>query len=193
MKVLLVDENEARARTLCDRLTEAGCAVFVDLGLGSIPLARLIERYQPELVLVDAQSPTRAVLEDLLQASQEQPCPMVLLSERADAQAANAAVEAGAHAVIVGDPEAVELAPILAAARAQFKKIERLRTELAQTHQQLAERKIVEKAKGILMKQRGWTEEEAYQSLRKLAMERKQKLVQIAEQVIAIADVLAPK
>lgn len=192
MKVLLVDENEARARILCERLTAADCAVLVDLGLGSVPLATLIARYQPELVLVDAASPTRALLEDLLHASQEQPCPMVLISAEGDALAADAAVKAGAHALIVGDPQAMELAPILASARAHFRKLEQLRTELAQTHQQLADRKIVEKAKGILMKQRGLSEDEAYQALRKLAMERKQKLVQIAEQVIAIADVLAP-
>lgn len=190
MKVLLADENEQRAAALRDRLNEAGCAVFVDLGLGSVPLATLIERYRPDLVLVDSASPTRKILEDLLRASREQPCPLVLVSERADAELARDAVRAGAHAVLFGDVADVDLAPVLAAAHAQFERIEQLRAQIEQSAQQLAERKLIERAKGILMKSRDLTEDEAYQTMRRTAMERKIKLVQIAEQIVSIADLL---
>ncbi|HUP91314.1 MAG TPA: ANTAR domain-containing protein [Solimonas sp.] len=190
MKVLLVAEDEARAAALSDRLHEAGCAVFVELGLGTICLPTLIERYRPEMVLLDAASPTSEVLEHLLCASREQPCALVLVSQRADAALARDAVHAGAHAILSGDIAGLDLAPVLAAAHAQFERIEQLRARAEQSAQQLAERKLIERAKGILMKSRGLSEEQAFQAMRSTAMDRKTRLVQIAEQIVSIADLL---
>lgn len=190
MKVLLADEDENRARVLCERLTEAGCTVFVDLGLGTVPLTTLLLRYQPDALIVDARSPSRALIEELMLVSHEKPCPIVLCAEQAEPALARAAVKAGAQALIVGDATQLDFATVLEAACAQFEQLEHIKGELAAATRQLAERKLIERAKGILMKQRGLSEEEAYRILRSTAMERKARLVVIAEQVIAVADLM---
>jgi response regulator NasT len=146
---------------------------------------------QPDVIIIDAESPTRDTLEQLSIVSAQQPRPIVLFTEDRASATIQAAVKAGVSAYIVAGMQPERLRPILEVAVARFEQDRALRDELRDVQERLEERKVVERAKGILMKQKGIDEEQAYRLLRKLAMDRNRKLLDIARQVIDVTDLLA--
>ena len=142
------------------------------------------------MIVIDTESPSRDVLEHLCVLSQSSPRPIVMFT-RDDAQASiREAVRSGVSAYVVDglDPERVK--SIVDVAVARFEEFQSLRAQLAEANLRLEERKLVERAKGLLMKSRGWDEETAYGALRKLAMDRKLRLGQVAQQLIDSAELL---
>jgi len=190
LKVLLVDETPDRASALRDALAATGAATVACILESPLELLRHVEEHAPDVVLIETDSPSRDVLEQLAAVSGRAPRPVVLFAEDAQGEAIRAALKAGVSAYIVDGIAPHRLAPIMKVAIERFEADQRLRAELADTRLKLSERKEIERAKGILMKQRAITEDEAFAMLRSLAMERGVRLGEAARQVIDVARLL---
>ncbi len=189
MRVLVVDESDERAAILRDALTSAGHEVAASLS-SPLELLRAADELRPDVIVIDTESPSRDVLEHLVIVSQSSPRPIVMFATDGGGEAIRQAVRAGVSAYVVDGLDAARVNTIVEVACARFDEFQRLRAELAEANLKLSERKLVERAKGLLMQSRGLSEDEAYHALRKLAMTRKLRLGDIAQQVLDAADLL---
>jgi response regulator NasT len=153
-------------------------------------LLNAVARYAPDVVLIDIDSPSRDTLENLRSVQARQPRPMVMFTQDDAGESIRHAIEAGVTAYIVDGLENRRVRPIVEAAMARFTQYRSLEQELAETRNKLAERKLIERAKGLIMQQQGMSEDEAYQAMRKLAMRRNKRLAEIADSVIATAELM---
>ena len=191
LKVLLVDDTADRASALKAALG-AMDGVTVACTLESpLELLRRVAEHAPDVVLIETDSPSRDVLEQLAAVSSSAPRPVVMFTGDAEDSAIRAALKAGVSAYIVDGIAPNRLDPIMRVAIERFGSDQRLRAELEDARTRLAERKAIERAKGILMKQRAISEDEAFAALRSLAMQRGVRLGEIAQQVIDVAALLA--
>ncbi len=189
MRVLVVDESEERAAVLRDGVVMAGHEVIASLA-SPLELLRAVERLQPDVIVIDTDSPTRDVLEHVVMVSQSSPRPIVMFSADRASETIRDAVRAGVSAYIVDGLDSMRVNTIVEVACARFEEFQRLKAELAEANLKLSERKRVERAKGLLMRSRGVSEDEAYHALRRLAMSKKQRLGDVAQQVIDTAGLL---
>lgn len=189
MRVLVVDESRARARVLRTALEQAGYEVVVSRE-APFALLKQVERVQPDVIVIDTESPSRDVLEHLVVMGEHRPRPIVMFAADAGPEAIREAVRAGVSAYVVDGLDPARVKSIVDVACARFDEYQRLRDELAETKLKLSERQLVERAKGVLMKSRGIDEEAAYAALRKLAMDRGKRLAEVARQVVEAADLL---
>lgn len=189
MRILLIDDTAQKLGRLKTALSEAGFEVIEESGL-VIDLPKRVEVLCPDVILIDSESPGRDVLAQVVQVSRDQPRPIVLFTDEQDPGVMRQAIRSGVSAYIVAGIQAARLQPILDVALARFESDQALRAQLHEREAQLAERKRIELAKGLLMKMKGCNEEEAYTLMRRQAMSRQQKLIQVAEQVIAMSDLL---
>jgi response regulator NasT len=189
MRVLVVDESDERAALLRDALTAAGHEVAASLA-SPLELLRSVESVRPDVIVIDTNSPTRDVLEHVVMVTQSSPRPIVMFSSDADGEAIRGAVRAGVSAYIVDGLDSSRVNSIVEVACARFDEFQRLKLELADANLKLAERKLVERAKGLLMRQRSLGEDEAYHALRRLAMSKKLRLGEAAQQLIDAAELL---
>jgi response regulator NasT len=189
MRVLIVDESDERAAVLREGLVMAGHEVAASLA-SPLELLRAVEELQPDVIVIDTESPTRDVLEHVVIVSQSSPRPIVMFSTDGGGETIRDAVRAGVSAYIVDGLEAARVNTIVQVACARFEEFQRLKAELAEVNLKLSDRKLVERAKGLLMRSRGLSEEDAYHALRKLAMSKKLRLGDIAQQVIDAAELL---
>jgi response regulator NasT len=189
--ILLVDDDAQRGAMLQRALTEAGHRI-VARASGADDLVERVRVHAPDMIIVDVSSPNRDMLEQMRTVSRERARPIVMFVDETDESMAVAAVQAGVTSYVVDGLSAARVKPIMDVAIARFRALQDLRNELEQARASLAERKLVERAKGILMAQRGLGEEDAYQALRKLSMDKGRRLAEIAEQVISVSDLLAP-
>jgi response regulator NasT len=188
MRVLVVDESAERAEMLRAALLPAGYEVTAL----SSPLALLktIEKLEPDVIIIDTDSPSRDVLEHLVMMSRHTPRPVVMFAADGTPETIRAATRAGVSAYVVDGISTERIQPIVNAAIARFEEMQSLRAQLAVANRKLTERKLVERAKGLLMKSRGLDEETAYSLLRKMAMDRKLKLSELAQRLVDAADLL---
>lgn len=189
MRILVVDESEERSSLLRDALVAAGHDVAATL-TSPFELLRAVGELQPEVIVIDTESPTRDVLEHLVVMSQSSPRPIVVFATDSGSGTIRAAVRAGVSAYVVDGLEAGRVNSIVEVACARFDEFQRLKTELAEANLKLSDRKLVERAKGLLMRSRGLSEEDAYRLLRKQAMSKKLRLAVIAQQVLDTAELL---
>ena len=189
MRVLVVDESEERAALLSDALTSAGHEVAASLS-SPLELLRAVEELHPDVIVVDTESPTRDMLEHLVIVSQASPRPIVMFATDAGGEAIRDAVRAGVSAYVVDGLDASRVNSIVEVACARFEEFQRLKGELAEANLKLSEHKLVERAKGLLMQTRGLSEDDAYHALRKLAMSKKLRLGDVAQQVLEAAELL---
>lgn len=189
MRVLLVDESVKQTEILRDGLARAGHEVATRVS-APFDLVSTIEGLAPDIVVIGTDSPSRDLREQLLTISRRTPRPVVIFANDGGPEAIREAVRAGVSAYVVKglDPDRVK--GIIDVAVARFEELQRLRAELAESNSKLVERKLVERAKGILMKSRRCDEETAYAALRKLAMDRKLRLGEAARQLIDAAELL---
>ncbi len=188
--VLIVDHTQARASALRDALAVMeGVRVACTLD-SPLELPARVAEFKPDVVLIDTESPSRDVLEQLAVMNASAPRPVVMFSDDAGDQPIRDAIRAGVSAYIVDGLAPGRLQPIMRVAMERFDAEQRLRAELVDTKEKLASRKVVERAKGILMKQRGVSEDEAFAMLREHAMARGLKLADAAKQVIDISSLL---
>lgn len=187
--ILLVDADESRAATVREALAGSGYRIVATLGRGEDLLAG-IARHKPGLVIVDIDSPDRDTLASLRAVTGDGARPVVMFVDESDEASTREAIRAGVSAYIVDGLAPKRVKPILDVAVARFREHRRLQDERDAARADLEARKTIERAKGILMRTRGLDEDAAYKSLRKLAMDRKQRLVDAARDVIAFADLL---
>ena len=191
LRILLIDDGAHRVSLIHDELAREGHLV-----VGVLDSALLIHdcvlRLQPDVVIVDSESPTRDTLEHLGTMSAACPRPVVVFSEDAAAAPMRQALRAGVSAYVISGLQPHRLLPVLQVAIARFEQDRALRGQLELAQSQLSERKLVERAKGMLMNEIGLTEEQAFAHLRKLAMDRGQRLGQVAERIVAARDLLQP-
>ncbi|RCS22966.1 ANTAR domain-containing protein [Phyllobacterium salinisoli] len=189
LTILVIDENVIRSSIIEEGLREAGHSkVTVIHEVHGV--ARIIETLQPDVIVIDIENPNRDMMEHLFQLTRTLSRPIAMFVDRADSAAIEAAMEAGVSAYIVDGLKKERVKPILDVAVSRFNAFSRLRRELADAKSALEERKIVERAKGILMRMRGLSEEEAFALLRQTAMNEKKKLAEIAQSVVTAAGLL---
>ncbi|CAD5110194.1 ANTAR domain-containing response regulator [Zestomonas carbonaria] len=189
LRILLINDTAKKVGRLKSALVEAGFDVIDESGL-VIDLPERVEALRPDVILIDTESPGRDVMEQVVLVSRDQPRPIVMFTDDHDPRAMRQAIQAGVSAYIVEGIQADRLQPILDVAMARFESDQALRSQLSAREQQLAERKRIELAKGLLMKMKNCNEEDAYTLMRRQAMSRQQKLIQVAEQIIAMHDML---
>lgn len=189
LRIVVVESERERATVIIDGLREAG---WEDITVLSEPsaLARKLMQLDPDLVLIDLENPSRDILEQLSLASGAQQRPVAMFVDRSDPGLTAAAIEAGLSAYVVDGLSKDRIKPVLDAAIARFHYIARMRSELAAAKAALAERKTVDRAKGILMRARGLSEDQAYALLRKTAMDQGKKLAEVAQALVTAADLL---
>ncbi|WP_312935909.1 ANTAR domain-containing protein [Pseudomonas sp.] len=189
LRILLINDTTRKVGRLRTALSEAGFEVIDESGL-TIDLPARVEAVRPDVVLIDTESPSRDVMEQVVMMTRDQPRPIVMFTDEHDPSVMRQAIRSGVSAYIVEGIHAQRLQPIMDVAMARFESDQVLRSQLQARDQQLAERKRVELAKGMLMKMKNCSEEEAYTLMRRQAMSRQQKLIQVAEQIIAMNELL---
>jgi response regulator NasT len=189
LRILLVDETLDRAALLKHALEQAGCRIAAHVS-ASADLPGLVAELKPDLIILDTESPDRDTLENLCVIKRDQPRPIVMFTHDGDSDKIRAAIRAGVSAYVVDGLQSERLRPIMDVAIARFNEFQAMRVELEKAENQLSERKDIERAKGILMKQRGWSEDDAYQALRKAAMDKGSRLAEVARQLIEITELL---
>lgn len=187
--IVLVDADASRAAMLRTALTGSGYRIVAVVG-PSDDLVAVMRQHRPGLVIVDIESPDRDTLDSMRALAEDRMQPIVMFVDETDEAATVEAIRAGVSAYIVDGLSANRVKPILDVAIARFREHERLKRELDDARESLEERKIVERAKGILMESRNLGENAAYKTLRKLAMDRKQRLADVARELIEFAQVL---
>ena len=189
LTVLVIDESRSRAGEICAGLALSGYQVAAILA-GADNLTAEVERLQPDVILIDTESPSRDTLEHLAAMHRNMPRPVVLFTQEDGQETIRDAVRAGVSAYVVDGLDARRIKPIVEVARARFEDTQALRRELEEVSRKLSDRKLVDKAKGVLMKARGLDEDGAYHAMRKLAMGRGQTLAGVARDVIEMARIL---
>ncbi len=187
LKIVIVDENPVRAAILQDGLREAGYINLTHLDNTTRLLAR-IYAIDPDVVLIDLENPSRDVLEQMFQMSRAVKRPIAMFVDQSDKASIEAAVDAGVSAYIVGNLQKDRIKTILDLTISRFNAFARLQGELDRAKSALEERKAIDRAKGILMKAKGLTEEDAYALLRKTAMNENKKIAEVAQSVIMAAE-----
>lgn len=190
LKVMLVDDTLERVETLRLALAQAGYEVIEHVG-STVDLHRRVAQIKPDVIIIDTDSPDRDTLENLCVISRDEPRPVVMFAHDGDSAKIREAVRAGVSAYVVDGLALERVKPIIDVAIARFEQFQALRRELEETEAKLAERKVVERAKGILMEGRNLSEDAAYRALRRQAMENNARLGDVARQVIALAGLLS--
>lgn len=190
ISITVVEPDRDRALQIVDSLRDAG-DFDIRILSEATSLARQIELHQPDVVLIDLENPSRDMLEELALASGSKERTVAMFVDRSDEGLSTAAIEAGVSAYVVDGMRPERLKPILDAAIARFRMFQRMRTELEETKRALQERKVIDRAKGIIIKLRGVSEDEAYAILRKAAMDQNKRLADVAEALVTSAGLLS--
>lgn len=189
LRVMVVDDAAERAGVVQWALRRAGHEVIAHVA-STFDLHRRVIELKPDVIIIDTESPDRDTLENLSLVNRDAPRPVVMFTNDGDNRKIREAVRAGVSAYVVDGLAADRVRPIIDVAVARFEQFQALRRELEETEGKLADRKLIERAKGILMKSAKLGEEEAYRALRKQAMDRNLQLVEVARQVVAVSELL---
>ena len=189
LRILVIDENPIRRAILEAGLREAGFhnIVILDNATGLLDQIYVID---PDVVVIDLENPSRDVLEQMFQVSRIVKRPIAMFVDQSDGATIEAAIEAGVSAYIVDGLKKERVRPILEMTISRFRAFDALRAELETTRSQLRERKLIDRAKGLLMKSRGIDEEAAYNLLRRTAMNQNRRIGEVAESLISAYDLL---
>lgn len=190
LKITIVEGDPARAALIEESLARAG-AYDLTIVSDMTRLTAAIAAQNPDIVLIDLDNPSRDALEELTLASAPMERPVALFVDQSDAGLTRSAIEAGVSAYVVDGLRADRLKPIIDAAVTRFSMFRKMRTELAATKRALEERKVIDRAKGLLMKAKGIDEEAAYALLRRTAMDQGRKVVDVAEALVTAAGLLS--
>jgi response regulator NasT len=190
LRVLLIDESPERAQVVEQALAHHGHEIFAS-ALSGLDLIESVERIQPDVVIIDVDSPDRDTLEGMRVVSAERPRPIVMFTNDGNPTLIRAALQAGVSAYVVDGLSPGRVQSVVETSIARFEAFQEIRQELADAKSALDERKVIDRAKGILMQQRGLCEEEAYKLLRKSAMNRSQRIADLARSLIAAAELMS--
>ncbi len=188
-KIVIVDESPVRAAILEQGLREAGYIEVAHISEMQSLLAR-IYALDPDIIVIDLENPSRDSLEQMFQVSRAVRRPIAMFVDQSDAASIQASVDAGVSAYIVDGLKKERIKPILDLCVSRFNAFAKLQNELDRTRHALEERKVIDRAKGILMKVKGLTEEEAYVLMRSTAMREKKKIGEIAQSILTASELL---
>lgn len=189
LTILVIDENRIRASIIEAGLRDAGhrqVTVIHDVA----GIARRIAEIEPDVIVIDLENPNRDMLENMFQLSRAVKRPIAMFVDRSDQASIEAAVDAGVSAYVVDGLKKERIKPILDMAISRFNAFSRMARELEEARSELENRKVIDRAKGILMKSRGLSEEAAYTLLRKTAMNQNRKIADIAQSLVTAAGLL---
>jgi len=189
LAILVIDENRIRASIIEAGLRETGhenVTVVHDI----TGIARTIAKINPDVIVISLENPNRDMLENMFQLSRAVKRPVAMFVDRSDRASIEAAVEAGVSAYVVDGLKRERVKPILDMAIVRFNAFSRLSRELEVARSELEDRKLIERAKGILMTSKGLSEEDAYALLRKTAMNQNRKIAEIAQSLVTAAGLL---
>jgi response regulator NasT len=189
LTVLMIDDNPSRAGIVEAGLRAAGYRLLARLE-ATRDLAQAVVEHEPDVVVVSLDSPGRDAIEDMRRSTEQQPRPIALFVEQSDPETIATAMEAGVCAYVVNGLAVDRVRPVIDVAVAHFKRYHVLREELQQARLTLLERKAIDRAKGLLMEQKGLNEDAAYKLLRKLAMDQNKRIGAIARELVTYANVL---
>jgi response regulator NasT len=189
LRILLIDENHQRAESLTSALNNSRYKIS-HLASPDMSLLKQVDEIQPDIIVIDIESPSRDILESLSTISHYNPKPVVMFSAEQDTNTINQCIESGVSAYVVGDLHAERVKPILDAAVARFREFQKLKTELSDTKQQLASRNLIDQAKRLLMKKKNLSEDDAFKAMRKAAMDTGQKLDDVAKTLISLLNTI---
>ena len=189
VRVAVVDDNSLRAAILVEGLREAGVADIAVIPT-TASLVRRLADIDPDVVIIDLANPSRDVLEQMFQVSRVVSRPVAMFVDHSDESMIRAAVDAGVSAYIVDGLRKERVKPIVDMAISRFDAFDRLQRELTAAKNELAARKLIDRAKGILMQTHGISEDDAYGRLRQTAMNEKRKIADIAQSLITAAALL---
>ena len=192
LKILVIDENRIRSAIIEAGLREAGhdqVTIVHDVG----GIARRIAEIEPDVIVIDLENPNRDRLESIFQLTRAIQRPIAMFVDKSDEASIEAAVEAGVSAYIVDGLKQERVRPILKMAISRFNAFSRLARELEETRSELENRKVIDRAKGLLMRSRGLSEEAAYALLRRTAMNQNRKIAEIAQSLVTAASLLDPE
>jgi two-component system, response regulator / RNA-binding antiterminator len=189
LRILIVDQNVMRASVLEDGLREAGLSNVIVVRDMQNLMRRIVDS-DPDVIFIDLENPNRDVLEQMFQVSRCVRRPIAMFVDRSDTDMIEAAVDAGVGAYVVDGLKKERVKSILDTAVSRYNAFSKLRDELERAKAALDERKVVERAKGILMKERGMSEEAAYALLRKAAMNENRRINEVAQSVVTASRLL---
>jgi response regulator NasT len=187
LNIVIVDDSPVRAAILEAGLREAGYVNVLRIE-GTAKLLARIYAIDPDVILIDLENPSRDVLEQMFQVSRIVKRPVAMFVDQADSASIQASVDAGVSAYIVNGLKKERIKSILDLCISRFNAFSRLQSELEQTKSALEERKVIDRAKGILMKAKNLSEEQAYALLRKTAMNENRKIAEVAQSVVTAAE-----
>ncbi|MBV7407837.1 ANTAR domain-containing response regulator [Maritimibacter sp. DP1N21-5] len=190
LSVVIVEKDRERGVLIEESLRVAG-DFEIRVVSETNDLAAKIRDLNPDVVLVDIANPSRDVLEELAIASGPMQRPVAMFVDRSDENLTRTAIEAGVSAYVVDGLKSDRVKPILDAAVARFNMFHRMRVELATTKRALEERKVIDRAKGVIMKARKVDEDEAYAILRKAAMDQGKRVAEVAQALVSTAGLLS--
>ncbi|KZN14831.1 ANTAR domain-containing response regulator [Marinomonas sp. TW1] len=189
LTVMLVDNEPARAAIVEQAMLDSGYRVIRRLE-NALNLSQAVMECQPDMVIIDIESPDRDMLENMSRLTQDNPRPIVMFAEEDDSRHVEAAIRAGVSAYVVDGVNSGSVKAILQVAIARFREFQALRSELETVKTQLEDRKLIDKAKGLIMKHQQCDEPAAYQALRKLAMDRSQRMTEVARNIISVMEIM---
>ncbi|PTQ87886.1 ANTAR domain-containing response regulator [Agitococcus lubricus] len=189
LRVLLVNDTNKQVGRLRAALMQAGCDVVEEV-TSALMIPKKVADLKADVVIIDTDSPSRDVLEQICVVSQDAPKPIVMVSEDTQPAAIKAAIKAGVSAYVVEDIDPQRLSAVLDIAQARFEQDQALMQQIRQAESKLNERKVVERAKGLLMQLRNMTEAEAYHAMRKMAMDRNIRIIDVAQKLLSMNDLL---
>jgi two-component system, response regulator / RNA-binding antiterminator len=189
LKIVIVDESAIRAAILEEGLREAGYAHVMRIGETKNLLAR-IYALDPDVILIDLENPSRDILKQMFQMSRAVKRPVAMFVDQSDADSIRSAVDAGVSAYIVDGLKKERIKSILDLCISRFNAFSRLQSELEHARNALDERKVIDRAKGILMRAKSLSEESAYVLMRRTAMNENKKVIDIAQSIITAAELL---
>jgi response regulator NasT len=187
---MLIEDRRDGDASLRHALAHAGCELVAKVAATDDVVARA-RQLGPDVIVMNTGLPGRDALERVRTSMRDFPRPVVVIAEGGDRATIRTAIEIGVSAYVVGGYSEGRLRPMLDVAIARFECYQALRDELDKTRASLAERKTIERAKGVLMQRRSLPENEAYQTLRRMAMDRGKRLVEVAETIVSAEEMLA--
>lgn len=190
LRVLLVNDTPKQVGRLRTALVLAGCEVVEEV-ISALMIPKRVAELKADAVIIDTESPSRDVLEQICVMTQHEPRPIVMVSEDSQPAAIKAAIKAGVSAYVVEDIDPHRLGAVLEVAQARFEQDQALLSQIREAEMKLNERKVVERAKGILMQLRDMNEAEAYHAMRKMAMDRNIRIIDVAQKLLAMNELLA--
>jgi len=189
LKVLVVDENRGRLAILKQAIEDAGHQVMTTLNSGSV-LSNKVMELSPDVIIIDLESPDRDTLEQMRSISRDNPKPVVMFSDDKKPESIKEAIESGVSAYVIDGLNDKRISSLMDVAIARFREYQALKDELTKAKNTLEERKLIDRAKGIIMKHKDCDEEQAYKLLRQSAMQNNQRMVEVARNLIASVNLL---